>query len=180
MRSPVRYIVEKPGQHRTAMAQRDFNDIYLGLQDNIYRLAVSLVGGREEAEDVVQDLYERLWRKRGHVVGRDNPEGYILASARNLCLDRLRRRRPRTELPPAMADTGSRPDEGEMQGIVERIVSALPEKQRTALRLRDVECMEIARIASVMGIRETAVRVSLSRARTTVKERLEKIVNHGT
>ncbi len=161
------------------MAQRDFNDIYLGLQDTIYRLAVGLVGGREEAEDLVQDLYERLWQKRGHVVGRGNPEGYILASARNLCLDRLRRRRPQTELSPAMAYAESRPDEGEMQQIVERLVAALPEKQRTAMRLRDVECMEIDRIAIVMGMRETAVRMSLSRARSTVKERLEKIVNYG-
>ncbi len=165
--------------HRTKMAQRDFNDIYLGLQDRVYRLSVGLVGDPREAEEVVQDLYERLWHKRAHVVGRENPEGYILASARNLCLDRLRGRRSRTELPHSIPDTGSRPDEGEMAGIVARLVSELPEKQRTVLRLRDVECMEIEMIASVMGIRETAVRMSLSRARGTVKEKLEKIIRYG-
>jgi RNA polymerase sigma-70 factor (ECF subfamily) len=161
------------------MAQRDFNDIYLGLQDRIYRLSVGLVGDRQEAEDVVQDLYERLWPRRGQVVGRNNPEGYILASARNLCLDRLRRRRPRTELPPSVADTASRPDEGEMEAIVARLVEELPERQRTTLRLRDAECMEIEQIAAVMGMRPTAVRMSLSRARTAVKEKLEKIISYG-
>lgn len=161
------------------MAQRDFNDIYLGVQDRIYRLAVGIVGGREEAEDVVQDLYERLWRKRSIVAGQYNPEGYILASARNLCLDRLRGRRPRTEFPATIAAGGGKPDEWEMDGIVARLMAALPEGQRTVMKLREVECMEIEQIAAVMGIRPTAVRMSLSRARNTVKEKLEKIVSYG-
>jgi RNA polymerase sigma-70 factor (ECF subfamily) len=161
------------------MTQRDFNDIYLGLQQCIYRLAVGLTGNSSEAEDVVQDLYERLWHRRDRITGRDNPEGYILASARNLCLDRLRARRPRVEISPTTPDLGGRPDEGEMTEIVASLVAALPEKQRTVMRLRDVECMEIDQIASVMEIRETAVRMSLSRARGTVKEKLEKIIRYG-
>jgi RNA polymerase sigma-70 factor (ECF subfamily) len=67
-----------------------------------------------------------------------------------------------------------------MVAIVESLVSALPEKQSTAMRLRDVECMEIAEIAAVMGIRETAVRMALSRARSTVRQKLVKIVEYGT
>jgi RNA polymerase sigma-70 factor (ECF subfamily) len=161
------------------MKQRDFNDIYLRLQDTVYRLAVGLTGNPAEAEDVVQDLYERLWHRRESIVGRENPEGYILASARNLCLDRLRGRRPRAEISPTIPAHGGSPDEGEMTGIVAALVAALPEKQRTVMRLRDVECMEIDQIASVMGIRETAVRMSLSRARGTVKEKLEKIIRYG-
>lgn len=161
------------------MAQTDFNDIYLGLQDRIYRLAAGLVGARDEAEDMVQELYERLWRRRELVARQPNPEAYILASARNLCLDALRRRRPRAELPGAMAAEGAKPDEGEMEGIVARLVEALPERQRTVMRLRDTEYMEMSEIARVMGMRETAVRMTLSRARTTVKEKLEKIVSYG-
>ena len=161
------------------MAHRDFNEIYLALQDRVYRLAAGMVGGREEAEDVVQDLYEKLWQRRAAVVSRENPEGYIIASARNLCLDRLRGRRPRGVFPAGMEAAGQRPDEGELECIVERLVAELPEKQATVLRLRDVECMDIEEIATVMGVRETAVRMSLSRARGTVKERLEKIMAYG-
>jgi RNA polymerase sigma-70 factor (ECF subfamily) len=161
------------------MTHRDFNDIYIGLQDRIYRLAVWIVGEREEAEDVVQELYERLWPKRGIVTGQSNPEGYILASARNLCLDVLRKRRPQAELPQTMTARGARPDEGEIEGIVARLMAELPEKQGTAMRLRDVECMEMDEIAQAMGMQPTAVRMALSRARNTVKERLEKIMNYG-
>jgi RNA polymerase sigma-70 factor (ECF subfamily) len=102
-----------------------------------------------------------------------------MASARNLCLDRLRGRRPRLEVSTALADDGGPPDEGDVAGIVERLMAALPPGQSTVMRLRDVECMETGEIARVMGISETAVRMSLSRARSTVREKLEKILNYG-
>ncbi len=165
------------------MAHRDFNDTYLAMQDRLYRLAAGIVGCRDEAGDVVQDTYERLWHRRTRVMGLSNPEGYIMASVRNLCLDRLRSRRPKVELPATIEATGGRPNGDEtddMVAIVEALVSALPERQATAMRLRDVECMEIGEIAAVMGIRETAVRMSLSRARSTVRDKLVKIVEYGT
>ena len=153
------------------------------MQDRLYRLAAGIVGDRDEAGDVVQDTYERLWHRRTRVMEQRNPEGYIMASVRNLCLDRLRSRRPKMEFPQGIESTGRQPDGGEtddMVAIVEALVSALPERQATAMRLRDVECMEIVEIAAVMGIRETAVRMSLSRARSTVREKLVKIVEYGT
>jgi RNA polymerase sigma-70 factor (ECF subfamily) len=164
------------------MAHRDFNDIYVGMQDAVFRLATGLTGSGDEAADVVQELYERLWRRRESVTAQPAPEAYIMASARNLCLDRLRSRRPRVEFSTAMRTmkaTGTRPDEGQMEEIVAELVSALPERQATVYRLRDVECMETEEIARVMGMRETAVRMSLSRARSTVREKLVKIMEYG-
>ncbi len=163
------------------MAQREFNDIYLEMHDRIYRLAAGITGCREDAEDIVQDLYERLWRKRLSVMVQRNPHGYILAAARNLCLDRLRGRKPTAEASPLSAseNNGLREEERDIGSIAARLIAALPEKQRTVMHLRDVECLEIEEIAQVMHIKESAVRMSLSRARTTVKEQLVKIVNHG-
>lgn len=161
------------------MAHLDFNQTYLALHDRIYRLAMGIVGNRDEAQDVAQDLYERLWLRRESVTACENPGAYILAAARNLCLDRLRGRRPRVELPPTLPSTGQRPDEGDVAAIVARLVARLPERQRTVMMLRDVECMEIDQIAAVTGTHPTAVRMALSRARGTVRERLFKIVNYG-
>ncbi len=163
------------------MAQRDFNDIYLEMQDRVYRLAAGITGNREDAEDIVQDLYERLWHRRLFITAQRNPQGYILTAARNLCLDRLRGRKPTTEVSPSIPSdsSGRGEDERDMGSIAARLIAELPEKQRTAMHLRDVECMEIEEIAQVMQIKETAVRMSLSRARTTVKEQLVKIANHG-
>ena len=160
------------------MAQRDFNDTYLEMHDRIYRLAAQITGSRQDAEDIVQDLYEKLWRKRLVVMTRSNPKGYILTGARNLCLDRMRSTKRSVELSPAMS-AGDREYETDVREIVEGLMAALPEKQRTVMHLRDVECMEITEIAAVMGTGETAVRMSLSRARTTVKERLIEIMSYG-
>jgi RNA polymerase sigma-70 factor (ECF subfamily) len=162
------------------MAHRDFNEIYLGLHQTIYRLAAGIVGSGDEAEDVVQDLYERLWVRRASIVSQPRPEGYILASARNLCLDRLRSRRPQGQFPAQeMAATGGRPDEGEMEEIVAGLMAALPGKQGMVMTLRDVECMEVEEISRVTGMSGSAVRMSLSRARNTVREKLVKILEYG-
>ena len=161
------------------MVQRDFNDIYLGMQNRIFRIAAGIVGSRADAEDIVQDLYEKLWKKRVLIATGKNPEGYILASARNFCLDRLRTRKKTIELPTATPCTGGSEDEKDVEKIVSRLVGALPEKQRTAMHLRDIEGLGIDEIAEAMGINGAAVRMSLSRGRTTVKEQLLKIMNHG-
>ncbi len=161
------------------MAPQDFNNTYTELHPRIYRLALNIVGSREDAEDVVQDLYEKLWHKRLLVGLHQNPGGYILAAARNMCLDRLRGRKQTVEVPPTMAgETGERNEDVLL--IVRRLMAMLPEKQRTAMHLRDVEELEIDEIAAIMQTRAEAVRMSLSRAHTTVKEQLTKIMNYGT
>jgi RNA polymerase sigma-70 factor (ECF subfamily) len=161
------------------MAHQSFNDIYLGMQDRIYRLSAGIVGNRADAEDIVQDLYEKLWRKRLWIMARHNPGGYILTSARNLCLDRLRIRKTSIELSPAVPSGDDRYDESDIGEVVRRLMASLPEKQRTVIHLRDIECMDIDEIAAIMETGESAVRMSLSRARATLKEQLVKTMNHG-
>lgn len=162
------------------MAHRDFNQLYIEMRTHIYRLSAGITGCGDDAEDIVQDLYEKLWRRRLVVMAHRNPKGYILTAARNLCLDRLRGRKNTSEISPAIAaEKGCGEDERDMSGIAAQLMAALPEKQRTVMHLRDVECMEIDEIAQVMNINETAVRMSLSRARSTVREQLIKIMNHG-
>lgn len=162
------------------MAQKEFNEIYLEMHESIYRLAAGIVGSRTDAEDIVQELYEKLWRRRLLITSLGNPRGYILTSARNMCLDALRSRKPSTELFPAtVSEDGGEYAEKDMGEVARRLIGALPERQRTAMRLRDEECMEIEEIARVMGVAGSAVRMSLSRARTTVRQQLVKIINHG-
>jgi RNA polymerase sigma-70 factor (ECF subfamily) len=163
------------------MVHKDFNTTYLAMQNRIYRLAASITGSSAEAEDIVQDLYERLWSRRLLMAGYKNPEAYILTAARNMSLDRIRQRRPTVEVTPQLPSSQgtSGEDAQDLADIVARLVEALPEKQRTVMHLRDVECMEMSQIAKVMNIRETAVRMSLSRARSTVKQQMIKIMNYG-
>jgi RNA polymerase sigma-70 factor (ECF subfamily) len=63
--------------------------------------------------------------------------------------------------------------------LTRSIISKLPEKQRLAIHLRDVEGYEIEEIGEVLGIDENSVRMNLSRARKSVRTELIKAINYG-
>lgn len=163
-----------------------YNELLLSTKDVAYRMALSLVGNVAEAEDVTQDIYEMVWRRRDEILGMSNPRAYVLRSVRNLCLDRFRAldRHERSLNAVGYAaerctDYRSQYDVVDQVEIVERIISQLPERQRTAIHLRDVEQWDIDEIAEVTQSDEASVRMNLSRARRAVREELVKIMNYG-
>jgi RNA polymerase sigma factor (sigma-70 family) len=63
---------------------------------------------------------------------------------------------------------------------VERIMNELPEQQRLIVQLRDIEEMEFDKIAEILNSNEQAIRTALSRARKTIRERMQKTHQYGT
>lgn len=168
------------------MDQETFNKLVLPKQNRMFRLAKNMLGSAVEAEDLLQDLYEKLWRRRDTLGLCDDPGAFIFAVLRNLCIDRLRSRnirRDRNERFRSVADfeqQGVAPTEmNDLKRIAVQLIAELPEKQRLVIHLRDVEGCDLAEIASWMEMDETAVRMNLSRARKTIRERMIKIMNHG-
>lgn len=158
----------------------------LSTKDVAYRVALSIVGNSADAEDITQDIYEMVWRKRDEILSMSNPRAYVLRSVRNLCLDRFRsverHQRSLSAVEYASernADYRAQYDAQDQCRIVERIISQLPERQRLTIHLRDVEQWEIEEIADVMQSDQTSVRMNLSRARRTVRDELLKIMNYG-
>ncbi len=160
------------------MDVRDFDRRILSMKDRLYRLARGMLTDSAEADDAVQDVLERMWRRRDELEG--NVEAFAYTSVRNLCIDRLRRRRllrganvePEHEISHGI-------EVRDMHAAVRRVIAMLPEKQQLVIQLRDVEGCEFEEIASVVGMDESGVRSTLSRARKTVRERMLKIMNHG-
>lgn len=154
----------------------------LPLKGRIFGLALSLVGSREEAEDIAGDVLLRLWERRA-TLDVDNLEAYALTAARNLSIDRLRRHgrdnRSLDELPGLgdIASPDARPDtraeQRETLENIDRLLRQLPAKQRLVLRLRDVEELSYAEIARTTGLSLTDVKVSLLRARRRLRETYE-------
>jgi RNA polymerase sigma-70 factor (ECF subfamily) len=66
-----------------------------------------------------------------------------------------------------------------MAALTNRFISALPDKQRIAIHLRDVEGYEIEEIAQILETDEASVRVNISRARKRIKEQLLNALNYG-
>ncbi len=152
-----------------------YNELMLSTKDVAYRVALSLVGNAADAEDVTQDIYEMVWRRRDEILNMGNPRAYVLRSVD-------RHDRSLTAIGHASessADYGAQYDARDYARIVEEIIARLPERQRLAIHLRDVEQWDIDEIAEVTQSDETSVRMNLSRARRTVREELIKIMNYG-
>ena len=79
----------------------------------------------------------------------------------------------------AMADGDNETTTNDMAMITRRLISQLPEKQRLAIHMRDIEGYEMDEIASLLESDEASVRVNISRARKSVREQLIKLMNYG-
>ena len=150
-----------------------FNSLFTALSGKLYRLAKSMLRHTEEAEDALQEVQLKLWEKHYELDAVENPEGFAMRTMRNLCLDKIRKVHDTSELNEELISKNKNPyEQTELNDLTDRIkglIDRLPEMQRSIIRMRDVEEMEISEIAYIMKLTENAVTVNLSRARTKVK-----------
>ncbi len=167
------------------MKETEFNTKILCLRDAMYRLARSLLGDEYEAQDAVQDILEKMWRDRVKLGNYTNLKGFILVSVRNNCLDRIRKRKVRrsTDLDHSKQLSEKTPrnyDTEDLVRIARKAMEQLPEKQRSAIHLRDIEGLELEEIAVIMDTDEGSVRSNLSRARKKIRDEINKVLEYGT
>ncbi len=158
------------------MDSKQFNNQVLTLSDKFFRLAKSILRNADFAQDAVQDLILKLWEKRNNLDEVDNIQAFSMRSMRNLCLDYIRQRHEELDLPPDIEFVELNPhqqvEQRDMVSRVKELIDSLPELQRTVIRLRDVEGMEISEIAHITELTENAVTVNLSRSRQKIRERI--------
>lgn len=165
----------------------DFRHELLPLKDKMFRLALRITLNRAEAEDVTQDILLRVWEQRESLGELRSLEAYVLTAVRNLALDRVAKTdNANVSLDDVQNDafvSAPRPDEDmEQQESLKRvreIMSGLPEAQRTALQLREIEGHSYRETADIMNVSEANVKVLIFRARQAVKNQIDKIENYG-
>lgn len=170
--------VQKTG----TMQIEEFTERVLPLKDRLFRFAGCFLKEREDARDVVQDVLMKLWEKRDHLGRIENTEAFLMRMIRNRCLDKVKGSRLVPMNREAEARMEARASEEERLWerrdtvtLVRKLITRLPEQQRTVIHLRDVEQMEFEEIALISGMQVNAVRVCLSRARKQVREELLEI-----
>jgi len=158
------------------MESTQFNSQILNHSDKLFRLAKSILRNVDAAQDAVQELTMKLWEKRQKLDEVENIQAFTMRSMRNLCLDVIRQNREEDELPVEIEYVEPNPhQQTELKDLTTRIrdmIDHLPELQRTIIRMRDVEEMDIAEIAYVTSITENAVSVNLTRARQKIREQI--------
>ncbi len=158
------------------MDSKQFNSQVIMLSDKFFRLAKSILRNADSAQDAVQDLIVKLWEKRATLDEVENIPAFTMRAMRNLCLDTIRQQHDEQDLPPETEYVELNPhqqtEQKDMVQLVKILIDNLPELQRTIIKMRDVEGMEISEIAFVTSITENAVTVNLSRARQKIREKI--------
>jgi RNA polymerase sigma-70 factor (ECF subfamily) len=158
--------------------QRGENAALVELYDRhnrrLFIYAYKVLGSEEPAKDVIQDLWVRVLGLRRRPRKIDNPVGFFLRMARNLCLDSIGGRRHHSDidtLPEPMHPKEDAPDE-----MTERVVAALdslPFDQREVLILHNYCGYAMDEIATMLGTSPQAIWKRASRARARIKERMK-------
>lgn len=147
----------------------------------LFRVAHSVLRSPSEAEDVVQDVFVRVLEHQRDLPAVREMRVWLVRIAWNLALDRRRRIRPEQmdeQFATALVSRSIPADQvvGEARHVkaVMAEIERLPGKERHVLLLSAVEELDTAEMAAVLGRSESAVRALLFRARTRLRERLEK------
>ena len=160
------------------MNQQVFLDTVMPFKDKVYRFAKRLLVSKDEAEDATQELYFKLWNNRHKLADYKNVEAFAMTMTKNYCLDRLKSKQA-SNLSLVHSNyqdkhTGLQ-KKIELQDSVSKVhqlIAELPQQQRMVIQLRDIEQYDFEEIGDMLQMQLTAVRVALSRARKTIKEKL--------
>ena len=159
-----------------------FKQLLLPLYPRLQRVALRLLGNAEDAEDMVQEVYMKLWNKRDALPDVQDVEAYCVTLTKNMCIDRLRmaemEKADVDEVPTMLAATDDVEAQVERHDDVEQvkqIIGTLPEHQQQVITLRDMEDCSFEEIVEQTGLTAVNIRMLLSRARKTIRERFKKL-----
>lgn len=144
-------------------------DVIPAYENTLYRAALAILGDPQEAEDVVQEAFLRLWEKDPAFESPAHQRSWLLKVTVNSCKSRLRAPWRRRTAP--LLESYPAADEEE-QAVLE-VIQSLPPKDRAALHLYYYEGYQTAEIAAMTGWREGTVRSRLARARDKLRELLK-------
>lgn len=166
------------------MDKDTFKETVLPLKHRLYRLACSLLGDPDEAQDAVQEAFVRIWNKIGNIKEIRNMEAFAVTITKNHCLDRLRKVRPLPFEDGEKRESGQPDPAMEMEmsdsfRLILHLMQQLPEQQRMVMHLHDIEQMDNNEIVECTGLSNDAIRANLSRARKKIRILYTRIETHG-
>ena len=167
------------------MKQADFVSLVMPFKDKVFRLAKRLLVSREEAEDATQEILLKLWNNKEKIGEYKNVEAFSMTMTKNFCLDRLKSKQAQnlkivhSNYTDNSSSLQKQVEAKDSMSWVSRIMEELPEQQKIIVQLRDIEQYDFEEIAKMLDMKETAVRVNLSRARKTIREKLTNTHRHA-
>ncbi len=159
------------------MTEREYNECVNTYADNVYRFIVKNLRHEEDARDVVQTAFEKMWRNRDEVDAQRS-KSYLFTVAYHQMIDHIRKVK-KIQLKEEFSEGSKVQDKpaNNLKKILEQALGRLGETQRSLVLLKDYEGYSYDEIGQITGLSESQVKVYLHRARLQLKEYLVKIEN---
>lgn len=177
---PAAPELDPAADRRLARAQAGeraaFRELIRAHQDTIYTLALRLVGVREDAEELAQDVFVALHRHLGAINSAAHLRFWLRRTVCHRAIDRLRRRAARADLPLEAASELSAADSDSdpmLQRVLVGLIGELPPMPRAVLLLRYQEDLDPAEIAEVLEVPVNTVKSHLKRSLARLRGRWE-------
>lgn len=154
------------------MTDKAYNECVDNFADGVYRFIVKNIRNTEDAQDIVQSAFEKLWVNRAQVLP-EKAKSYLFTVAYHQMIDHIRKS---NKMP--LSDEASIPHQPinqaqtELKELLMRAVNELNPTQKSLVLLKDYEGYSYQEIAEIMNLSESQVKVYLHRARIILKNKL--------
>jgi RNA polymerase sigma-70 factor (ECF subfamily) len=155
------------------MKTKDFNRCVQQYADGLYRFACRVLGNPTDAEDVVQQVFEKFWLKKDDVQ-EEKVKSYLFTSVYHRCIDLCRKRKNAKNLPIDSFRKNERPDDFELRDAIQLALDQLTPIQRTVVLLRDHEGYAYDEIGEMTDLSASQVKVYIFRARKKLQLQLQQ------
>jgi len=155
------------------MTEREYNQCVNQYADNVYRFIVKNLRHEEDARDIVQTAFEKLWRNR-EAVENEKSKSYLFTVAYNQMIDDIRKNK-RIQLKDEFAEDGrvqQASNNNHLKKALMEALNRLNETQKSLVMLKDYEGYSYEEIGEIMSLSASQVKVYLHRARLTLREYL--------
>lgn len=158
------------------MTPSQYNDCVKQYADGVYRFIMKSIKNKDEAQNITQNTFEKLWIKR-NTVDIEKAKSYIFTVAYRNMIDVIRASKRHSYIDEKKFNN-IKDNNTEFTGIkatVDRIVGKLPEVYKSVILLRDYEGYDYKTISEITGLSESQVKINIFRARQIIKEKIGKI-----
>ena len=169
------------------MDAREFKQRFMPHYRLLYRVAYHLTANAQDAEDLLQDMYLKLWQKRDSLTDEAMKESYLVAMMRNLFLDK--RRIKRLDTSAELNEESSPPDERSLDHQIdskdeyqqmEGLISELPERDAKIVKMHLVEDRSYEEIEQDTGLSQGNIRIIVMRTKHKLKQQFQNITKTWT
>lgn len=165
------------------MGDKTLTTVFTRLRRKFLNMAMAILPNEDDAADALQDAFCKLWPRRDTINDEAKAEALTSVTVRNICIDRTRKRAlptvPLDEEHDTVDSETTYKEREERYNTVKAIIdNELTGLQKIIIELKEIEGVEIVEIAKQLQMKESAVRMNLSRARNKIRECYRKEAAH--